>query len=372
MAGAAFAAAARRGRRSARVAPGEVDRSTRSSNRGSPPSSEVKRSGRRVRSPGGPLSGRRSARAVAYANPDYLASAPRSDPDDPGSSRPPQGRVEVSDQWNFLAPRLRARRGRTCPERMAERAGSRRLPGGQGGHGRRPRHRHRLPEQGDKVRPRPRPAAGHKRFVSPKDFVDGDSLPLDEKGHGTHVASTIAQATDNGRGLTGVAYGAKLMPIRVLDRLRSQGTASNIAKGIATRWTHGADVINLSLEFEPVGQAVRADSACAQRWIRGGPRGRTWWRPPGTTTNRGVAYPARAGGRDRGRRDSPTAAVSPTTRTTGPAWISLPRAAGRTRQPGVTAEPDCDPEGAGVCDRQYSLNPESRRAGQLPKFGVTG
>src|SRR5690349_1586159 len=48
------------------------------------------------------------------------------------------------------------------------------------------------------------------------DFVDNDRHPDDENGHGTHVSMTIAEATNNGIALTGLAYNAKLMPLRVL------------------------------------------------------------------------------------------------------------------------------------------------------------
>ena len=53
-------------------------------------------------------------------------------------------------------------------------------------------------------------------IVSPRDFVYGDNIPLDTEGHGTHVAGTIAQQTNNNIGLAGVAYNVKLMPIKVL------------------------------------------------------------------------------------------------------------------------------------------------------------
>jgi serine protease len=82
------------------------------------------------------------------------------------------------------------------------------------------------------------------------DFVDDDPDPLDENGHGTHVASTIAEDTNNAFGLTGLAYGARIMPIRVLDG-RGGGDADVIARGVRYAVDHGAKVINLSLSFDP-------------------------------------------------------------------------------------------------------------------------
>jgi serine protease len=93
-----------------------------------------------------------------------------------------------------------------------------------------------------------------RQFVKGYDFVAGNRLPFDRNGHGTHVAGTIAEQTGNGVGLTGLAYGAKLMPIRVLDR-RGTGQASTIAQGIRFAVDHGADVINMSFNFE-CGQRV--------------------------------------------------------------------------------------------------------------------
>jgi serine protease len=87
-----------------------------------------------------------------------------------------------------------------------------------------------------------------KQFVPGHDFIEDDSIPLDENGHGTHVAGTIGEQTDNRKGVTGLAYGAKIMPVRVLNA-RGAGTAKNVARGIRWAARHGADVINLSLEF---------------------------------------------------------------------------------------------------------------------------
>ena len=66
------------------------------------------------------------------------------------------------------------------------------------------------------------------------DFVDHDRHPNDRYGHGTHVAGTIAQATNNGMAVAGVAYGAKIMPLRVLND-SARATPSRSPRRSATR-----------------------------------------------------------------------------------------------------------------------------------------
>ena len=88
-------------------------------------------------------------------------------------------------------------------------------------------------------------------FVKGYDFIDHSPHPNDHNGHGTFVAATIAEATNtNSYGLTGLAFAAKIMPVRVLNS-EGEGDASTIAEGVRFAVRHGARVINLSLEFSP-------------------------------------------------------------------------------------------------------------------------
>jgi serine protease len=68
----------------------------------------------------------------------------------------------------------------------------------------------------------------------------------DANGHGTHVAGTIAQETNNATGVAGIAFRASIMPVKVLNR-RGWGTNRQISDGIRWAADHGADVINMSL-----------------------------------------------------------------------------------------------------------------------------
>jgi serine protease len=86
------------------------------------------------------------------------------------------------------------------------------------------------------------------RFVKGHDFVDDDPYPNDEFGHGTFVASTIAASANNAYGTVGVAYRASIMPLRVLD-FEGRGYPGTIARAIRYAVSHGANIINLSLEL---------------------------------------------------------------------------------------------------------------------------
>lgn len=181
---------------------------------------------------------------VDYAVPNYLAHAAGGAPaqwipNDPGRVDKPGGWEQM--QWNFMPAY-----GIDVPAAWANlRADGH--PGGRGvvvavldtGVAYRDWHQFRRSPDFDTT-----------RFTAPYDFVAGNRYPLDREGHGTFVAGTIAESTNNGIGLTGIAYGATIMPVRVLDS-NGWGDATTIARGIRYAVNHGAQVINLSLEFDP-------------------------------------------------------------------------------------------------------------------------
>lgn len=84
------------------------------------------------------------------------------------------------------------------------------------------------------------------RVLKGATFVPGTSSAADDQGHGTHVAGTIAQTTNNGTGVAGVAPHATILPIKVLSK-QGFGQSSWIASGIDQAVDDGAQVINLSL-----------------------------------------------------------------------------------------------------------------------------
>jgi len=175
---------------------------------------------------------------VAYAYPDYVAHATGEFfPDDPGIAHHRRGWERM--QWNMLAGT-----GVDAPEAWANLLADHRA-GGKGvtvavldtGVAYRNWGRFRIS-----------PDFRGSRFVAPHDFIAHNRYPLDRNGHGTFVASVIAERTNNGVGLTGLAYGTSIMPVRVLNE-RGEGAESTIADGIRYAVGHGARVINLSLEF---------------------------------------------------------------------------------------------------------------------------
>ena len=90
------------------------------------------------------------------------------------------------------------------------------------------------------------PDLANTEFVPGYDFVNDTDTPLDDHGHGTHVAGTVAQSTNNGIGVAGTAYNARIMPLKVLSK-RGFGNVADIAEAIRYAANNGAKVINMSL-----------------------------------------------------------------------------------------------------------------------------
>jgi serine protease len=84
------------------------------------------------------------------------------------------------------------------------------------------------------------------RFVPGYDFANRSAIAYDDNGHGTHVAGTIAESTNNNEGVAGLAFDATIMPVKVLTG-SGMGSSAWIAEGIRYAADHGANVINMSL-----------------------------------------------------------------------------------------------------------------------------
>jgi serine protease len=210
---------------------------------------------------------------VLYAVPNYVAHASQWTPNDPG----------LHLQWNLFEEF-----GIGMPEAwsLASAAGA---PGGKGAVV-------AVLDSGVAFerfkRYRRAPDLRASTFVHPYDFVDDDPHPNDAYGHGTHVAGTIAQATNNGQGTAGVAYGVKIMPLKVLNNA-GEGDSVAIAKAIRYAARRRADVVNLSLEFHPsVIAAEIPEILSAMRYAHR--RGTVIVGAAGNKFVRRVAYPARA------------------------------------------------------------------------------
>ena len=199
---------------------------------------------------------------VRYAAPNWIATV-SAIPDDPGTPPGRRGRAGnwVRKQWNFLPC------GRLCspasPRRRYQSRGginaiaawsNLRRAGHPGAAG----VTIAVLDTGVAYRTRGRfrrsPDFAPSQFALGRDFVADDALAIDENGHGTHIAGTIGERTDNGIGVTGLAHRARLIPVRVLNSA-GRGRADEIAAGIRYAARMRADVINLSFNF-PCGATV--------------------------------------------------------------------------------------------------------------------
>jgi serine protease len=120
------------------------------------------------------------------------------------------------------------------------------------------------------------PELGTAKFVAPRDFVWDDLLPLDLDGHGTHVAGSVGQLTNNGVGVAGMAYNVRIMPVKVLNGIWDDvfespffGTDDVVARGIRYAADNGARVINMSLGRERGGPAPAVQDAIRYAVSRG-------------------------------------------------------------------------------------------------------
>ncbi len=84
------------------------------------------------------------------------------------------------------------------------------------------------------------------RLVAGYDFVNDDTNAMDDYGHGTGCAGIAAAGGDNHQGVAGVAWGARIMPVKVLNAI-GDGYAGPISSGIVWAADHGARVLSLSL-----------------------------------------------------------------------------------------------------------------------------
>ena len=126
---------------------------------------------------------------------------------------------------------------------------------------------------------------GSTTFTAGYDFVNRDTDPYDDHGHGTHVAGTIAEATNNSEGVAGLAYGATIMPLKVLSASGS-GTSADIADAIRWAADKGANVINMSLGSPFPDAVIR--SACTYAFKKGV----VIVAAAGNSGKQGVGYPA--------------------------------------------------------------------------------
>ena len=235
---------------------------------------------------------------VEFAVPNYRARA-SAVPNDPGRSGIAGGWQQI--QWNFLS----------CGSLCGKPAQAFQAAGGINAVGAWQLLTERSVEPGSGARVavldtgvaykdkdpdfRRSPDFADSQFSDGYDFVSDDTEPLDEDGHGTHVTSTISELNDNGVALTGLAPGASVIPVRVLDA-SGVGNAKGISRGIRYAADQGADVINMSFEFaSKIRSCVDLPTICsALAYAKS--KGALAVAAAGNSEGSGVTFPARAPG----------------------------------------------------------------------------
>ena len=84
------------------------------------------------------------------------------------------------------------------------------------------------------------------KVIKGYDYSNNDADPRDDNGHGTHVSGTIAATANNGKGVVGISWGAKILAVKVLNR-KGSGTDVSVSNGIRYAADNGAKIISLSL-----------------------------------------------------------------------------------------------------------------------------
>lgn len=84
------------------------------------------------------------------------------------------------------------------------------------------------------------------RVLSGYNVINPQERPMDDVGHGTHVAGIISAQVNNEEGIAGMTWNTKILPVKALDASGS-GTTYSVAQGIIWATDKGAKVINLSL-----------------------------------------------------------------------------------------------------------------------------
>jgi subtilisin family serine protease len=115
------------------------------------------------------------------------------------------------------------------------------------------------------------PSGRHRRVSRPLgfDFVNGDNNPIDDHGHGTHVAGTIG-AIDNDFGVVGVSPEVELFSLKVLrpdENGQATGSVSNIIKAIDWAIENGLHILNLSLGSDE--SSITEKAAVQRAWDAG-------------------------------------------------------------------------------------------------------
>ena len=99
------------------------------------------------------------------------------------------------------------------------------------------------------------------------DFINNDNAPKDDNSHGTHVAGIAAAVGNNGIGISGVNWNAKIMPIKVFQS-SGRGDAANIAQGVTYAVNNGATILNMS--FGSYAESLTLKNALANAYATTG------------------------------------------------------------------------------------------------------